>query len=385
MMQYLFWASFVLLFYIYFGYPLVIKALAYARPKPVKRSYNDHPTVSILIAAYNEAGDIEATLRNKLALDYPKDKLEILVVSDESDDGTDSIVNSVARDAECPVRLFRQVPRQGKTAGLNLLKEQAAGEILAFSDANSQWDSKALRHLVSNFSDPDVGYVTGKMVYVNSDGSLVGDGCSAYMKYENWLRHQETAVGSVVGVDGGIDAMRKALYQPLNADQLPDFVQPLKVVEQGFRVVYEPSALLKEDTNKDSGSEFSMRVRVSLRALWALSDMKQLMNPRHARLFAWQLISHKLLRYTAFIPLISLIISTLLLAPDRGIYTLSLMGLVAFGLLAWIGFRREGKAQSLSAAYSIPYYFALLNIASYKAVIAFLRGEKKVVWNPRKG
>ena len=223
------------------------------------------------------------------------------------------------------------------------------------------------------------------MVYVNDDGSLVGDGCSAYMKYENWLRRQETRLGSVVGVDGGIDGMRKGLYQPLNADQLPDFVQPLKVVEQGYRVIYEPEALLKEEALNDGDSEFSMRVRVSLRALWALKDMRHLMNPLRDPVFAWQLISHKLLRYTAFVPLFILAVSTLLLAPARGIYTLAAIGLVVFAALAWTGHKREGQGRSLSAAYSIPYYFMLLNIASYKATTAFLKGEKKVVWNPRKG
>ncbi|MBE0448833.1 MAG: glycosyltransferase family 2 protein, partial [Actinobacteria bacterium] len=134
-----------------------------------------------------------------------------------------------------------------------------------------------------------------------------------------------------------------------------------------------------------SGSEFSMRVRVSLRALWALKDTRQLMNPLRGPLFAWQLISHKLLRYTAFVPLITLAISTVLLAPARGIYTLAFIGLVIFTVLAWTGHRREGQGQSLSVIYSIPYYFMLLNIASYKATAAFLKGEKKVIWNPRKG
>lgn len=384
-MEFLFWLSLALLFYIYFGYPLLASAVAKLANRPVGKSEDYQPSVSILIAAYNEASDIEATLRNKLAMDYPKDKIELLVISDESEDGTDDIVRKVAQGAAFPIRLFRQVPRQGKTAGLNTLVPEALGDIILFSDANSQWDAQAVSRLCSNFADPDVGYVTGKMVYVNDDGSLVGDGCSAYMKYENWLREQETRIGSVVGVDGGIDAMRKTLYQPLNADQLPDFVQPLKVVEMGYRVVYESRALLKEEALNDSDSEFSMRVRVSLRALWALKDMKHLMNPLTDPVFAWQLTSHKLLRYTAFVPIFTLAISSLLLAPGWGIYTLAFVGLVVFTLLAWTGFRRESKAQSLSAAYSIPYYFALLNIASYKAVIAFLKGEKKVIWNPRKG
>lgn len=384
-MEFVFWASFVLLFYIYFGYPLAVKAVAMFKPNPVATNDDYLPTVSILIAAYNEAKDIEATLRNKLALDYPPEKLEVLVISDESEDGTDGIVEAVAASAQIPVRLFRQVPRQGKTAGLNTLVPRANGDILLFSDANSQWDTQAVRKLCRNFADSLVGYVTGKMVYVHADGSMVGDGCSAYMKYENWLRDQETRIGSIVGVDGGIDAMRKELYQPLRADQLPDFVQPLKVMDQGYRVVYEPEALLKEEALSDGSSEFSMRVRVSLRALWALKDMKHLMNPARDPIFAWQLISHKMLRYAAFVPMITLAIATLLLAPTGGIYLLAALGYIAFLVLAWLGRKKEAGEQSLSAIYSIPYYFMLLTLASYKAFISFLRGEKKVIWNPRKG
>ncbi len=385
MMQVVFWLSLLLLFYIYFGYPLLAKVVVTLRPQPVKADPDYLPTVTILIAAYNEAKDIEATLRNKLEQDYPSDKLEIRVVSDESEDGTDEIVERVARDACFPIHLLRQVPRQGKTAGLNSLVPEATGDIILFSDANSQWDTRVIRNLCSNFADPAVGYVTGKMVYVNEDGSLVGDGCSAYMKYENWLREQETRIGSVVGVDGGVDAMRKTLYRPLRADQLPDFVQPLKVVEQGYRVIYEPQALLKEDALNDSESEFAMRVRVSLRALWALKDMRHLMNPLRDPLFAWQMISHKVLRYGAFVPMATLALATLLLAPAKGIYTLAFIGYVVFLLLAWSGHKQEGQGKSLSAVYSIPYYFMLLNIASYKACMAFLKGEKKVIWNPRKG
>jgi cellulose synthase/poly-beta-1,6-N-acetylglucosamine synthase-like glycosyltransferase len=381
----LFWVSFFLLFYIYFGYPMVIKAIAILRPRPVDKSAEYQPSVSILIAAYNEAKDIEATLRNKLGLDYPTDLMEILVISDESDDGTDDIVKRVAQTAPFPVRLYRQVPRQGKTAGLNTLREHAKGEILLFSDANSEWDAHAVTALVSNFNDPKVGYVTGKMIYVHQDGSLVGDGCSAYMKYENWLRLQETQAGSVVGVDGGIDAMRKSLHQPLNADQLPDFVQPLKVVEQGYRVVYEPDALLKEEALTDGTSEFSMRVRVSLRALWALKDMKQLLTPTRDPLFAWQLASHKVLRYAAFVPMVTLALAALYLAPVAGLYSIAAIGYAVFLILAWTGHKKEAGGESLSAIYSIPYYFMLLNLASYKACIAFFKGEKKVIWNPRKG
>ncbi|MAA66255.1 MAG: glycosyl transferase [Alteromonadaceae bacterium] len=384
MLTLLFWLSLVLLIYIYFGYPLLVALLA-TSPRLVKKNPEHLPRVSIMIAAYNEAADIEATILNKLALDYPSDKLEILVVSDESEDGTDAIVERLADNSNYSIRLVRQVPRQGKTSGLNMLVPEATGEILAFSDANSHWDTLALRKLTSNFADPEIGYVSGKMVYVNDDGSLVGDGCSAYMKYENWLREKETRIGSIVGVDGGIDAMRKSLYQPLRADQLPDFVQPLKVVEQGKRVVYEPEALLKEEALQDGSSEFSMRVRVTLRALWALKDMSHLMNPARNGLFAFQMISHKLLRYLAFVPQTIFTIVSLALVGRGGIYALSVVGLLVLYGLAWHGYQREKNGRRLPPYIAAPYYLMLLNYACYKAASAFLKGEKKVIWTPRKG
>ncbi len=384
MLTLLFWLSLLLVVYIYAGYPLLAGLLARARHRSIRQDERSQPLVSILIAAYNEAADIEATLRNKLNLNYPSGKLEVLVISDESDDGTDELVETIARDARFTIRLFRQVPRQGKTTGLNTLVPEARGEIILFSDANSQWAPDAVSKLVRNFADPEVGYVTGKMVYVSDDGSLVGDGCSAYMKYENWLREQETALGSIVGVDGGIDAMRKRLYQPLRADQLPDFVQPLKVVEQGYRVVYEPEAQLREPALNDSDSEFSMRVRVTLRALWALKDMKALLNPARDSLFAWQLLSHKVLRYTAFAPLALLAVVSTMLADKGGWYTLAFIGQLFLYGFAWLGHRRN-QEPDLPVFLSVPYYFALLNLACYQAVRAYLRGEKKVIWNPRKG
>ena len=146
----------------------------------------------------------------------------------------------------------------------------ASGEIIVFSDANSLYAPDALRRLLANFADEEVGYVTGRMIYANPDGAPIGEGCSAYMKYENALRLIETRLGSIVGVDGGIDAVRKVLYRPMNAEQLPDFVLPLKVVEQGYRVVYEPEALLWESSLNEAADEYRMRVRVSLRAFWAL-------------------------------------------------------------------------------------------------------------------
>ena len=382
-MAFLFWFSAFLVIYIYLGYPILVKLLARSG-SAVTKNDEDLPSLSILIAAYNEEKCIETTIKNKQQLDYPSDKLEILVVSDESEDQTDQIVQRLAEQSSIPIKLVRQVPRAGKTSGLNLIVPEASGDILVFSDANSIYAKDALQKLARNFWDPRVGYVTGKMVYTNPDGSLVGDGCSSYMKYENWLRECETKIGSVVGVDGGVDAMRRSLYEPLRADQLPDFVQPLKVVEKGYRVIYEEEALLKEEALDDSDREYSMRVRVSLRALWAMHDMRALFNPRNFGMFSVQMISHKLLRYLAFIPLVVCFVSNLFLLSSGAIYTLSMVAQVVFYFLAWKGKAKLGQANTPSY-FTLPYYFSLLNVACAHATWRYLKGEKQVIWKPRSG
>lgn len=384
MIKLLFWLAFFLLFFIYIGYPIVIGLLASIMKNTIKSDDNYKPTVSILIAAYNEEDDIESTLRNKVHQDYPGDLIEIWVVSDESTDRTDEIVSNFAETSPVPVFLFRQVPRQGKTSGLNRLVTQAKGDILIFSDANSCWSPDAVSKLVRNFADKDVGYVTGKMIYVTGDGSLVGDGCSSYMRYENWLRERETAIGSIVGVDGGVDAMRKNLYTPLSPDQLPDFVQPLKVVEQGYRVIYEPGALLRELALSDTENEYRMRVRVSLRAIWALHDMRSLMSLFRYGRFAFQLILHKLLRYLAFIPLMLAFLCNVILVKESYFYQTTLFAQVVFYGLAWAGHRRK-DFKNLSSFYWVPYYFCLLNISSAHAAWRYMKGEKQVLWTPRSG
>lgn len=376
-----FFASLFVLLYIYAGYPLVMFALSRLRQSGVAKGAF-FPRVTIIISAYNEERHIGATIANKLALDYPKDRLEIIVVSDGSDDSTDDLVRSFNQRG---VRLIRQEPRQGKTSAVNLAVSQAGGEILVFSDANSIYAPDALEHLVRCFADPEVGYVTGKMVYRTNEGSMVGQGCSAYMRYENLLRAWETLVGSVVGVDGGIDAVRRELYMPMRPDQLPDFVLPLEVVARGYRVVYEPRALLVEDALKDAMDEYRMRVRVTLRALWALWDMRKLLNPLRHGVFSMQLLSHKVLRYLAIIFMVTALFTNMFLAAKSLVFRFLLVAQAVFYGAAAAGWAYGRKNASLPNLLYIPYYFCLVNIAAAHAILKFLRGEKQVTWTPRKG
>jgi cellulose synthase/poly-beta-1,6-N-acetylglucosamine synthase-like glycosyltransferase len=271
-----------------------------------------------------------------------------------------------------------------KTSAVNLAVEIAKGEILFFSDANSIFSPDVLAQIIRNFSDPNVGYVTGKMIYRNSDGSIVGDGCSAYMKYENLLRKLETSIGSIVGVDGGLDAIRKNLYLPMSPDQLPDFVLPLKVVKQGYRVVYEPDAVLMEDALNSSNDEYRMRVRVALRAFWALSDLKEMLQFRENPLFAWQLWSHKVLRYICFTFLISSYVTNIILLEAGFGYQL-LFGLQTAAYVgAFISPIAERKGYNFSVL-RFCYYFILINAACAHAFLKFILRQKMVIWSPRKG
>ena len=381
--QAVFWICLIWVAYIYIGYPIMVWALAKAVPRDTDKA-DVEPRVTVLIAAFNEAREIERTVKNKLEQDYPAERLDVIVISDGSTDGTDAIVRQIAASAGGRLRLLRQEPRQGKTMALNSAVPEAAGEIVVFSDANSIYARDAVRQLVRSFADPSVGYVTGQMVYTNPDGSGVGEGSGAYMRYENMLRVLETRLNSVVGVDGGIDAVRRALYVPMRADQLPDFVLPLNVVEQGRRAVYEPAAKVYEAALGAAGAEFRMRVRVSLRALWALLDKRSLLNPLRRPLYAWQLVSHKVLRYTAFIPLSALLGVSAWVAVDHPFYA-GFFGLQLFAYgLAAAGpvLSRLGRVPTRLLA---PYYFVLLNAACAAAFWKFMGGQKMVTWKPRGG
>jgi hypothetical protein len=204
------------------------------------------------------------------------------------------------------------------------------------------------------------------------------------MKYENTLRYLETQIGSVVGVDGGIDAMRKNLHSTLNPDQLPDFVQPLKVIEQGYRVVYAPEALLKESSLSVSDDEYRMRVRVTLRALNALKDMPQLLWGSAGLLFAWQIWSHKVLRYLCFVFLMVAYVANLLIWAESILYKIAFVLQTACYIGALISVILERMDRKIYILYFF-HYFVILNIAAGHAFLKFIMGKKQVMWTPRKG
>src|SRR5262249_4069950 len=239
----LFWLASLLVVYPYLIYPILLRLLAAWRPavgQPgVTISVPAH--VTLIISAYNEEATIARKLENALQTEFPEDRLEIIVASDASSDGTDEIVRSVA--ARKPrVRLVRQDERRGKSAALNRAVAAASGEIIVFSDANAMYEPDAIRRLVDGFADPKVGYVVGAALYSDAEGKRARETESLYWKFELLLKRLESAFHSVVGGDGALYAVRRSLFQHLRDDDLSDFVNPLHAVASGYRGLFNPAA-----------------------------------------------------------------------------------------------------------------------------------------------
>jgi cellulose synthase/poly-beta-1,6-N-acetylglucosamine synthase-like glycosyltransferase len=374
-----FWLSIFLIAYPSFIYPALVWLVGSIRPRRLKRR-SWLPSVTVLIPAYNEAQNIAATIQNKLEQDYPSDRLEIIVTSDASTDGTDDIVREFGSRN---VRLIRREQREGKAAALNEAVRCATGEILVFSDANSLFAPDAIRRLMENFADPEIGYVTGNLTYkLRSDG-IAGNGCSAYMQYENALRALETRAGSVIGVNGGVDAIRRELYRDVPRQLITDFVLPLHVISTKHRVVYDERVHSFEVANSEFGSEFRMRTRVGLRALQGITFMRQLCNPVNYPWTAVSLISHKVLRYFGFLFLTIVFSTNLMLVSTPGYAALFITQMFAY-LLAIVGLRKNLPGLFGKLTF-IPSYFLTTNVAFALATLKFLQGETMATWQPRAG
>ena len=372
-----FWTSATVIVYVYAGYPLalwLLRALGFSRPV---RQASIEPPVTLVVSAYNEVAVIAEKVRNSLALDYPADSLQIMVVSDASSDGTDAAVQAF-RDPR--VELLRMEDRGGKTAGLNAAVRRARGEIMVFSDANAMYDALALRHLVRNFADPDVGAVTGESRYRIAEQDASTDAENQYWTYELWIKRLESSLGSLVGADGAIYALRKELYLDLGASDLSDFVTPLQVVERGYRNVYEAEAFSYEGGAEGFGAEFRRKVRIVNRAWRATLKLRRLLNPFRHGIFAIQFLSHKVLRW--FVPVFMLIalLANLWLAAGSTVYSAALAAQALFYAAAALGMLLERAGHPVRLL-NIPYYFCAVNVASLMGIWQAVAGRTYTTWN----
>ncbi len=376
-MTVLFWFCAGAMAYVYVGYPVLLFLVSRVFDRRVAKAPIT-PTVTMVIAAYNEEEAIARKLDNSLALDYPPDLLDILVASDGSKDGTNRIVREY--EARHPGRVtLLDLPRGGKTVGQNHAADVAKGEILVFSDATTMYDAQAVRAMVANYADPLVGSVGGDVRYVREGEEASAKGRQMYWNYEASIRRWESRIFTVIGATGCIYSMRKSLYTHLHPAAISDFVQPARALIKGYRSVVEDDATCYEVAeSKQMGDELRRRARVVHRGIKGVGFMPEVLNPLQHPFLLFQIISHRLLRWGIPFLLIGAFVANAFLL-DSWFYQLTFAGQILFygGALAALVLDRFGvRPRGLF----IPLYFCLVNLAPLIAVWSLLKGEEKIVW-----
>ncbi len=376
----LFWSALGVLAYTYLLFPLVVLLRAALRPRP-HLTGDVTPAVTMVIAARNEAAGIGAKLDNLLSLDYPAARLEVVVASDGSDDGTDEIVGAYA---DRGVRLVRR-PRLGKAPALDAAVGQANGEVLVFSDANSIYAPDALRALVRPFADPLVGGVAGDQRYIGAtDTDAIASGERSYWDLERRLKAAESRSGNVISATGAIYAVRRSLFGPVSPGVTDDFFTSTGVIAQGHRLVFAADAVAYEPVSKTAEIELGRKVRVMTRGLRGVLLRRELLDPRRHGFYALQLFTHKVLRRTMALPLVAIATTSPLLWRRGTLYRAATVAQAAFYALGAAGILLAGRPLGRRKALALPAFFTLVNVASLRAVWNVLRGQQIDRWEPRR-
>jgi biofilm PGA synthesis N-glycosyltransferase PgaC len=373
----LFWICVGLVLYTYFLYPLLVVVWARLFPRHTRKDETYLPSVSMVVAAYNEERVIGQKLENCLAIDYPATCVEFVFGSDGSSDRTNEML-STCGDARVRSFLYRE--REGKPSVLNKTVPETRGDILVFSDANTMYQAEAFRKLVRHFADPTVGSVCGQLLLVNPNDSAGGKGERLYWHYENVLKRAEGKIYTVVGANGAIYAIRRESFHPLptQAVVMDDFLIPLYVLEEGRRVIYDPEAMATENTSPDMNGEFTRKVRIAAANFNAIPHVLGLLNPLRG-FVALVLWSHKIVRWSVPFLAIGALVTNLSLVKSGWIYTFALgwQLLVYMGaILGYLSDRLFGR----STLFVPFYYLVTMNLAMLLGFGRSLTHRQKMAW-----
>lgn len=376
MLETVFFGSIFLVFYAYFGYPLSLLITSIFKKKVVKKAAH-FPETTFIITAYNEEKRIREKLENTLAVDYPKDKLQILVTSDGSTDKTHDIVREFEKDG---VELLIIENRGGKENAQKEAVKHAKGEIIVFSDVATKLDLEGIKEVVSNFADLSIGCVSSEDRLIGKDGKPCGEG--AYVRYEMWLRRLESRVNSLVGLSGSFFAARKDVCRDFSGEMQSDFRTLLNSVKLGYRGICDPSAIGYYLDVADGSREFERKVRTVIRGLTVFFNNIEFLNIFRYGLFSYQYFCHKLLRWLVPFFLLIALVSNLVLAATSTSYYLILLLQAVFYIIAIWGWQSETPPQN--PILKIPMYFLTVNASIAFAWFKFLRGHRVVMWTPSK-
>jgi cellulose synthase/poly-beta-1,6-N-acetylglucosamine synthase-like glycosyltransferase len=376
----LFYLGGFLLIYVYAGYPFLLFLFSKWPKKRLLHAANGYyPMVSLVVVARNEEKIIENKIANALSLDYPKDKLEIIFISDNSTDRTDAIIKKYRKAGIVHVV---QKKRLGKTAAQNCAVTVAKGEILVFSDANAIYDKQAVAHLIIPFSDVKVGCVSGELKYLNPKRRQIGHNESVYWKYEKFIKELESATIGLLGANGSIYAVRKADYIFLENDAISDFLEPLLIAARGKRSLFVREAVSFENSSDSFSQEFRRKRRIIARSLRGLYRHVRILYPIKKPHIAFGVISHKLLRWLSPFFAIGFFTASYFLRSSSVYRTFFVLQGLFYSLAAIGAVLRKGRGRF--GLVSIPLYFCLIWSASLLGIIDFISGKNYSVWDPHR-
>jgi glycosyltransferase involved in cell wall biosynthesis len=379
--RFVFWAAAAAVSYSYAVFPVLtlVRGALFRRPHA---EADITPSVTVIVAAHNEAAVIERKVRSVLDQDYPASRLTLALASDGSDDGT---ADAVAALGAGNVRVL-DLPRVGKAEALRAAAELAGGEILIFSDANSMFRRDTVRRLVRAFADPEVGGVAGNQVYVEGDDDdAIAVGERSYWDFDRALKQAQTSAGNVTQGTGALYAIRRSLFRAIPPGVNDDFFQSLGVVASGYRLVFEPEAVAYERVAPSRALEYGRRVRIMTRGLRCVAAIPGVLDPRRTGFYAVQVFSHKVLMRVMAIPLTAVAATSLLLSPEALIYRVAALGQLLFYALAAAGLALANRPVGHRPLLALPAYFCMVQVASLHAAWNLVRGRSYERWRPDRG
>jgi glycosyltransferase involved in cell wall biosynthesis len=377
-MEHLFYLSVVLCGYSYFLYPLILKMIPPRNLQEIPQADSPAlPALCLIITAHNEEDRIREKLDNTLEIDYPRELLDIIVASDCSEDATDEIVGSYA---ERGIRLVRVDERKGKEYAQLCAIRASSNEILVFSDVATRIPGDALRILASRFTDEQVGALSSEDRFISTDGRVVGEG--AYVKYEMWLRRLESGRAGLVGLSGSFFAARREVCEDWDIYSPSDFNTALNCAKKDMVAITCPDVVGVYTDIRDSGLEYHRKIRTVIRGVTAIARHPEVLNPFRMGMFAFQVWSHKIMRWGVPWFMLLFAITTLMLQGQGIIYTIALVAQVLFYALALLGWLSDAMREN--ALVRLVFFFVQTNLALAQATAAFLLGKRMTVWAPSK-
>ncbi|MFP5040475.1 glycosyltransferase family 2 protein [Parasediminibacterium sp. JCM 36343] len=381
-MKIIFWISLFLVFYTYLGYGIVlfimIKIKRLFKGRPVLPGYHHLPTLTIIVAAYNEEDFIEQKIQNTLSLEYPAGKMQYIFVTDGSSDTTPAIVAKYPQ-----IKLLHSSERKGKIAAMHRTMKEVTTEVVVFTDANTFLNKKALLNISRHYADPRVGAVSGeKRVQIDATAdATAGEGM--YWKYESKLKTWDSEMYSVVGAAGELFSIKTALYKPVPPNAIiDDFMISMLIAKAGYRIIYEPDAYASENTSENVKEELKRKIRIAAGGLQSIIWLKDLLLPFKFPLLSFQYISHRVLRWTItpFLMVLVFVLNWFLaLNAIPFLYSIILAAQVSFYSMALLGWYFESRQVKVKLLF-IPFYFCMMNWAVMAGIVRYLKGNQSVLW-----